>query len=77
MTESSAAVQIPLEHHVPDNTFALNPFRVEGLGATDDERSPIADISAESMTRLRSPFTAERSARVPVGEPARRLAVTA
>ncbi|MEV4521671.1 hypothetical protein ACGFKZ_00340 [Micromonospora tulbaghiae] len=72
MTESSAAVQISLEHHVPDNTFALNPFRVEGLGATDDERSPIADVSAESMTRLRSPFTAERFGRESAGEPARR-----
>ncbi|MEU7711346.1 hypothetical protein AB0B03_05345 [Micromonospora chalcea] len=72
MTESSAAVQIPLEHLVPDNTFTLNPFRAERFGVTDDERSPIADISAESMTRLRSPFTAERSARVSAGEPARR-----
>ncbi|MCZ7425989.1 hypothetical protein O7607_09620 [Micromonospora sp. WMMA1949] len=72
MTESSAAVQIPLEHLVPDDTFALNPFRVEGLGATDDAPSPVADVSAESMTRLRSPFDAARPAREPAGEPARR-----
>ncbi|WP_435585741.1 hypothetical protein [Micromonospora marina] len=72
MTESSAAVQIPLEHLVPDNTFALNPFRAGGAGVTDDERSPVADISAQSMTRLRSPFTAARPAREPAGEPARR-----
>ncbi|KAB1118952.1 hypothetical protein F6X54_01815 [Micromonospora aurantiaca] len=65
-------MQISLEHHVPDNTFALNPFRAEGFGATDDERSPIADISAESMTRLRSPFTAARPARESAGAPARR-----
>ncbi|MDO3683279.1 hypothetical protein [Micromonospora sp. C28ISP2-4] len=65
-------MQISLEHHVPDNMFALNPFRVDGLGATDDERSPIADISAESMTRLRSPFTAARPARESAGAPARR-----
>ena len=71
MTESSAAVQIPLELLVPDNTFALNPFRVDGLGATDDERSPTADVSAESMTRLRSPFTAARPAHEPAA-PARR-----
>ncbi|KAB1908757.1 hypothetical protein F8279_05940 [Micromonospora sp. AMSO1212t] len=65
-------MQIPLEHHVPDNTFALNPFRVEGLGATDDERNPIADVSAESMTRLRSPFTAAHPARESAGATARR-----
>ena len=62
-------MQIPLEHFVPDNTFALNPFRVEGVGATDDERSPIADVSAESMTRLRSPFAATQPAREPAGAP--------
>ena len=62
-------MQIPLEHFVPDNTFALNPFRVEGFGATDDERSPIADVSAESMTRLRRPFTAAQPAREPAGAP--------
>ncbi|SCF06317.1 hypothetical protein GA0070215_10761 [Micromonospora marina] len=65
-------MQNPLEHLVPDDTFVPNPFRVEGAGATDDERSPIADISAESMTRLRSPFTAAHPAREPAGEPARR-----
>ncbi|MEU0961614.1 hypothetical protein [Micromonospora aurantiaca (nom. illeg.)] len=54
---------------MPDNTFALNPFRVEGVGATDDERSPIADVSAESMTRLRSPFAAAQPAREPAGAP--------
>ncbi|MEU1813341.1 hypothetical protein O7622_07210 [Micromonospora sp. WMMD1076] len=57
---------------MPDNTFALNPFRVEGLGVTDDERSPIADISAESMTRLRSPFAAAQPAREPAAAPDRR-----
>ncbi len=65
-------MQIPLEHFVPDDTFALNPFRVEGAGATDDARSPIADVSVETMTRLRSPFTAAHPAREPAGAPDRR-----
>ncbi|MET7467440.1 hypothetical protein ACFYON_05760 [Micromonospora sp. NPDC005686] len=54
---------------MPDNTFALNPFRVEGIGVTGDERGPIADISAESMTRLRSPFTTTRPGRESTGAP--------
>ncbi|MEU7806104.1 MULTISPECIES: hypothetical protein [unclassified Micromonospora] len=57
---------------MPDKTFALNPFGVEGVKATDEERSPAADISAASMTRLRSPFTAEGPARDRAGEPTRR-----
>ncbi|MFJ8202115.1 hypothetical protein [Micromonospora chalcea] len=56
-------MQIPLEHDVPDKTFALNPFSIEGGRVTDEERSPAADISAASMTRLRSPFAAEEPAR--------------
>ncbi|MBP1780624.1 MULTISPECIES: hypothetical protein [Micromonospora] len=56
-------MQIPLEHDVPDKTFALNPFSIEGAEVTDEERSPAADISAASMTRLRSPFAAEEPAR--------------
>ena len=56
-------MQIPLEHDVPDKTLALNPFSIEGAEVTDEERSPSADISAASMTRLRSPFAAEEPAR--------------
>ncbi|MBC8988572.1 MULTISPECIES: hypothetical protein [Micromonospora] len=65
-------MQIPLEHDVPDKTFALNPFSIEGGKATDEERSPAADISAASMTRLRSPFAAEEPARERAGERTRR-----
>jgi len=63
MTESSAAVHTFLEFLVTDMTSALNPFSVEGEQVTDDERSPAADISADSMTRLRTPFATETPAR--------------
>ncbi|MEU5904099.1 hypothetical protein [Micromonospora sp. NPDC047527] len=72
MTESSAAVHIPLEHLVSDMTSALNPFSVEGDGVTNDEHSPAADVSADSMTRLRTPFAAETPDREPADEPAHR-----
>nr|WP_236646863.1 hypothetical protein [Micromonospora acroterricola] len=41
---------------MPDLTSALNPFAAEGDRATDDDRGPTADVSAASMTRLRTPF---------------------
>ncbi|MFI7248040.1 hypothetical protein ACIODS_27260 [Micromonospora chalcea] len=65
-------MQIPLEHDVPDKTFALNPFSIEGAKVIDEERSPAADISAASMTRLRSPFASEEPARERGPEPTAR-----
>ena len=55
---------------MPDMTTALNPFSVEGERATDDERGPAVDVSAASMTRLRTPFTAETSDRETDDRPA-------
>ncbi|MFF5176463.1 hypothetical protein ACFY2Q_00345 [Micromonospora sp. NPDC000316] len=55
-----------------DLTSALNPFSAEGDGVTDDERTPTADVSADSMTRLRTPFAAETPDREPADQPAHR-----
>ncbi|MFC7710934.1 hypothetical protein [Micromonospora lupini] len=51
-------------------TSARNPFTIEGGRVVDDERSPAADVSAASMTRLRTPFAAEAEAEA--GAPADR-----
>ncbi|MET8084151.1 hypothetical protein [Micromonospora sp. NPDC005237] len=54
---------------MPDMTSARNPFTIEGGRVVDDERSPAADVSAASMTRLRTPFEAESGA--PADRPGR------
>lgn len=56
---------------MPDMTSARNPFTIEGGRVVDDERSPTADISAASMTRLRTPFAAEAEADAPADRPDR------
>ncbi|MGC4893674.1 hypothetical protein [Micromonospora sp. DT31] len=57
---------------MPDTTSALNPFSIEGGLVIDPERSPAADISADSMTRLRTPFAAQTPARKRTDESANR-----
>ncbi|MEV4655149.1 hypothetical protein [Micromonospora sp. NPDC049301] len=40
-------------------TFALNPFAADGDRAVDHEHGPTVDVSAATMTRLRTPFAPE------------------
>ncbi|MGC4853559.1 hypothetical protein ACLQ24_09205 [Micromonospora sp. DT4] len=72
MAQSSAAAHIPLEHLVPDLTFARNPFAIDGdRVVVDDERSPVTDVSAASMSRLRTPFAAANPAPATTDRPER------
>jgi hypothetical protein len=61
-----------LEHIVPDMTFAQNPFAVEGDRAVDPESEPTVDVSAATMTRLRSPFAPEDPSRETTDQSTRR-----